>query len=145
MATQMTRRVKYKVKELKEGDFFGHDEYISGTNRKSSVYSFHESKLFYVNIGENTHLFDDIKKQQIMLAFPPTNFDLIGNTIIENFEIKRKYTNCFLSALQLNYVPDSSRDSFQGNEKVKKLRHWLNRAKNNQIGMLYKLISRDYK
>ena len=26
MVTQMTRRVKFKVKELQEGDFFGHDE-----------------------------------------------------------------------------------------------------------------------
>ena len=50
MVTQMTRTVKYKVKELKEGDFFGHDEIVNQTRRNSKVYSLHESQAFYMNI-----------------------------------------------------------------------------------------------
>ena len=48
--TKMTRRVKFKVKELKEGDFFGHDEIINEWTRNSRVYSLHESQVFYMNI-----------------------------------------------------------------------------------------------
>jgi CRP-like cAMP-binding protein len=93
MATQMTRRVKHKVKELKEGDFFGHDEFTAGTKRTSSVYSFHESKIFYINIGENASMLDDAKAKQMLEAFPPTDFELLGQTIIQNFAIKKKYNN----------------------------------------------------
>jgi len=45
MATQMTRRVRYKVKELKQGDFFGHDEIIAGCKRTTTIYSKHEAKV----------------------------------------------------------------------------------------------------
>ena len=57
MVTQMTRRVKFKVKELKEGDFFGHDEIISHSTRNSRVYSLHETTVFYLNIVNFRRLF----------------------------------------------------------------------------------------
>ena len=39
------------------------------------------------------------------MKFPHIDFDAIGRTIISNLEMKKKYSQCFLSALQLKYVP----------------------------------------
>lgn len=44
-----TRRISYRVKEMKDGAFFGIDEIREGVPRKSTVYAVHEAELFYVN------------------------------------------------------------------------------------------------
>ena len=132
MATKMTRRVKSKIKEMHEGEFFGHEDYIDNRLRTATVYSYHESKVFYINISENNFLMGPEKIKQLKLAFPSVDFQQIGQNIIESFEMIKRYSNSFFSALNLNYVPYSNRDSFQGDNRVKKLRPWLNRAKKNQ-------------
>jgi CRP-like cAMP-binding protein len=134
MTTQMTRRVRYKVKELKEGDFFGYDELISNSKRKTTVYSLHESRVYYMNAVLFRNFFTSEKVEKLNKMFPSLDFNHIGQIIISNLEMKKKYSNSFLSALQVNYVPDSWRDSFYGDVKMKKLRPWLNRAKHIQLG-----------
>lgn len=134
MVTQMTKRVKYKVKELKEGDFFGHDEIIEGTDRNTTVYSLHESKVFYMNLTSFLKHFTPERVEQLKKAFPSINFTEVGQKIIENQEMKKKYANSFFSALQLNYIPHSNRDSHCIGSKIRKLRPWLERAKHNKIG-----------
>lgn len=119
MVTQMTRKVKYKVKELKVGDFFGHDEIIGNTKRVTTVYSSHEARVFYMNLVVFKNFFTKDKLEKLSKAFPALDFQKIGQTIIENFEMKKKYSQCFLSAIQLNYVPDSTRDSFHGDYRIK--------------------------
>lgn len=41
-----------RVKELREGDMFGHEEIYDSCNRKCKVTSIEESEVFYMNVAD---------------------------------------------------------------------------------------------
>ncbi|CAI2379280.1 unnamed protein product [Moneuplotes crassus] len=140
MVTKMTRRVRSKIKELHDGDIFGHEDFILGTMRSSTVYSKHESKVFYCKTDDNDKILSKEKFNQMKNVFPPVNFQKIGQSIIESFDMIKKYSNSFLSGININYIPDSSRDNFHGDTRLKKLRPWMDRAKNSKNSISGSLV-----
>ena len=74
----MTRRVKYRIKEINEGEMFGHEEILSGTRRCCRVYALHEAKVFYLNEDLFREWFPPDKLKQLQNKFPPIDFNDVG-------------------------------------------------------------------
>jgi len=68
---KITRRYSYKVKDLKKGDMFGHEEIYDGTNRISSVISSNEAEVMYVNLEPFIKYFgSETIKQRLLELYP---------------------------------------------------------------------------
>lgn len=98
----------------------------------------HEAKVFYLNISQFQECFPPHKIKQLQAWYPNIDFNLVGKHIIENQEMRKKLKHSFLSAIQMNYIPYSPRED-STHDLSKKYRHWLEKAKNNQICKFLKL------
>ena len=68
---KVIRKISYRVKELKRGDMFGHDEIFDECKRKATITSIDESELMYINLEEFLTFFNnDYAREKLSLYFP---------------------------------------------------------------------------
>jgi len=82
-----TKRLLYKMKELREGEIFGHEELLLGIKRRCRVRAITVSEIIYLNKSEFFQAFPKAEIQKLR----ETTRDLDLNAIVE--KITRQYTN----------------------------------------------------
>lgn len=82
-----TKRLLYKMSELKEGEIFGHDELLLGIKRRCRVRAVTVCEIIYLNKSEFFQAFPRLEVQKMK----EKTRDLDLNAIVE--KITRQYTN----------------------------------------------------
>ncbi|CAI2366556.1 unnamed protein product [Moneuplotes crassus] len=130
---KITRRLSYRVKELKRGDMFGHEEIFDQVGRRAIITSLEESELMYMNLPEFNRLFNkQFIKEKLFLEFPRIDLEKAKEMLLKNDITRRKNSEAIFKAINVNYSSAISREIFPEDRKIKKLRFILEKAKRKQ-------------
>lgn len=88
---KVTRRLSYRVKELKRGDMFGHEEIYDHVARRSTITSCEESELMYINLPDFLKYFNsEYLRDKLFLEFPKIDLEKTKESLMKD-DITRRY------------------------------------------------------
>jgi CRP-like cAMP-binding protein len=127
-----TKRLQYRLREIKAGTLFGYEEMLLGIKRRCRVRCISSCDVIYLNRDEFFEAFPKQEIQKLRQELKEIDLDKIVERINRLTYDKRVQNNAILDATQIN--PNNIYGSRMNptDQRINKLFPWLEKARANK-------------